>query len=51
MEYFIMIYIIIENKKITDSSIFYILYYRNANRKKVNKLSNKTAHFCSENST
>lgn len=32
-------------------SIFYILYYRKAKRKKINELEGNRAHFCSENST
>lgn len=47
----IVFYILQKIKKITNSSIFYILYYRKVKRKEINELGNKRAHFCSENST
>lgn len=47
----IVFYILQKIKKITNSSVFYILYYRKVKRKKINELGDKRAHFCSENST
>lgn len=47
----IVFYILEKIKKITNSSIFYILYYRKTKRKKINELEDKRAHFCSDFST